>query len=77
MCIFKEIGKFIKNGTLVLHDASRGNYKNESESISEFRDEILNKENSWMDDKRNLRQDRKNVEGDVKRSFHKIVTNHG
>ena len=63
MCILKEVGRFIKNGA--------------SEAISEIRKEILEKDRNRNDDKRNLMEDRKNVEGDVRRSFNEIVLNNG
>ena len=73
MCILKEVGRFIKNGASTFRDASQGHYKQNSEAISEIRKEILEKDRNRNDDKRNLMEDRKNVEGDVRRSFNEIV----
>ena len=77
MCILKEVGRFIKNGPSTFRDASQGHYKQNSEAISEIRKEILEKDRNRNDDKRNLMEDRKNVEGDVRRSFNEIVLNNG
>lgn len=33
MCIFKEIGKFVKNGASVFNEASKGSYSRQSEAI--------------------------------------------
>lgn len=77
MCIIKKVGRFVKNGTSTFRDASQGLYKQNSDAISEIRKEIFEKERSRTDDKRNLRKDRKNVEGDVRRSFNEIVLNNG
>ena len=77
MCILKEVGRFIKNGASTFRDAYQGHYKQNSEAISEIRKEILEKDRNRNDDKRNLMEDRKNVEGDVRRSFNEIVLNNG
>lgn len=77
MCIIKKVGRFVKNGASTFRDASQGLYKQNSDAISEIRKEIFEKERSRTDDKRNLRKDRKNVEGDVRRSFNEIVLNNG
>ena len=69
MCILKEVGRFIKNGASTFRDASQGRYRQNSEAISEIRKEILEKDRNRNDDKRNLMKDRKNVEGDVRKSF--------
>lgn len=77
MCIIKKVGRIVKNGVSTFRDASQGLYKQNSDAISEIRKEIFEKERSRTDDKRNLRKDRKNVEGDVRRSFNEIVLNNG
>lgn len=77
MCILKEVGRFIKNGASTFRDASQGRYKQNSEAISEIRKEILEKDRNRNDDKRNLMKDRKNVEGDVRKSFNEIVLSNG
>ena len=77
MCILKEVGRFIKNGASTFRDASQGHYKQNSEAISEIRKEILEKDRNRNDDKRNLMEDRKNIEGDVRRSFNEIALKNG
>ena len=77
MCILKEVGRFIKNGASTFRDASQRHYKQNSEDISEIRKEILEKDRNRNDDKRNLMEDRKNIEGDVRRSFNEIALKNG
>ena len=77
MCILKEVGRFIKNVASTFRDASQGLYKQSSEAISEIRKEILEKDRNRNDDKRNLMEDRKNIEGDVRRSFNEIALKNG
>lgn len=77
MCILKEVGRFLKNGASTFRDASQGRYRQNSEAISEIRKEIFEKDRSRTDDKKNLMGDRKNVEGDVRKSFNEIVLNNG
>lgn len=73
MCIFKEVSSFIKNGITTFRDASRGDYRQDSEAISEIRKEILEKDRNRDDDKRNLLEDRKNVERDIRKSYNEIL----
>lgn len=77
MCILKEVGRFIKNGASTFRDASQGHYKQDSDAISEIRKEILEKDRGRSDDKKNLIEDRKNIEGDVRKAFDEIVLSHG
>lgn len=77
MCILKEVGRFIKNGASTFRDASQGNYRQNSEAVSEIRKEIFEKNGNKTDDKRSLLEDRKNIEGDTRRAFNKIVIEHG
>lgn len=77
MCILKEVGRFIKNGASTFRDASQGRYRQNSDAVSEIRKEIMEKDRDRTDDKKNLMEDRKNVEGDVRRSFEEIVLNNG
>lgn len=76
MCIVKDITQFISNGTRVLRDSSRGEYKQESEIISQLREELFI-ESDKMDDKSKLRQDRKNVEKDVRETWEKLKLSNG
>ena len=77
MCILKEVGRFIKNGASTFRDASQGRYRQNSDAVSESRKEIMEKDRDRTDDKKNLMEDRKNVEGDVRRSFEEIILNNG
>ena len=63
--------------TFQLVSTSQGHYKQNSEAISEIRKEILEKDRNRNDDKRNLMEDRKNIEGDVRRSFNEIALKNG
>ena len=77
MCILKEVGRFIKNGASTFREASQGNYKQNSEAISEIREEVIGKSCSRADDKRNLLEDRRKIEKDVRKSFNNYVLNNG
>lgn len=77
MCIFKEVGRFIKNGASTFSKASQGSYKQNSGTISEIRKEIMGRNRDRSDDKRNLMEDRRKIEGDVRKSFDEIVLNNG
>ncbi|MCS2936816.1 hypothetical protein PQ628_28670 [Bacteroides ovatus] len=77
MCILKEVGRFIKNGASTFRNASQGNYKQNSGTISEIRKEIMEKNGTRSDDKKNLMEDRRKIEGDVRKSFDEIVLNNG
>ena len=77
MCILKEVGRFIKNGASTFRAASQGRYRQNSDAVSEIRKEIMEKDRDRTDDKKNLMEDRKNVEGDVRRSFEEIILNNG
>nr|DAQ59648.1 MAG TPA: hypothetical protein [Caudoviricetes sp.] len=70
MCILKKAWSFIKNGVSTFRDASQGRYKQNSEAISEIRREILEIRKG---DKRNLREDRKNIERDMRRSLYPYI----
>lgn len=77
MCILKEVGRFIKNGASTFREASQGNYKQNSEAISEIREEVIGKSCSRADDRRNLLEDRRKIEKDVRKSFNNYVLNNG
>lgn len=47
MCIIKDITRFIANGAKVLRDSSRGEYKQESEIISQLKEELLSNLTKW------------------------------
>ncbi|MGI6862590.1 hypothetical protein ACMYZ8_02120 [Bacteroides sp. KG156] len=77
MCILKEVRRFIKNGASTFREASQGNYKQNSEAISEIREEVIGKSRSKADDRRNLLEDRRKIEKDVRKSFNNYVLNNG
>lgn len=76
MCIVKDVAQFIKNGARVLRDSSRGEYKQESEIISQLKEELFI-ESDKMDDKSKLKQDRKNIERDVREAWDKLKLSNG
>lgn len=77
MCILKEVGRFIKNGASTFRDASQGHYKQDSEAISKIRKEILETDRNRIDNKKNLMEDRKKIERDVRKSFNEMAINNG
>lgn len=76
MCIVKDVAQFIKNGAKVLRDSSHGEYKQESEVISQLKEELFI-ESDKMDDKSKLKQDRKNIERDVREAWEKLKLSNG
>lgn len=76
MCVIKDVTRFIANGAKVLRDSSRGEYKQESEIISQLKKELFI-ESDKMDDKSKLRQDRKNIEKDVRDAWEKLKLSNG
>lgn len=76
MCVVKDVAQFIKNGARVLRDSSRGEYKQESEVISRLKEELFI-ESGKMDDKSKLKQDRKNIERDVREAWDKLKLSNG
>lgn len=76
MCIAKSITRFISNGGRVLRDSSRGEYNNESEFVSQLKKELFVESNK-MDDKIKLKQDRTNIEKDVRNAWEKLKLSNG
>lgn len=60
------------NGFNVFGQASRGKYSGNSEYISELKNEMM-KDTSAADDIYNLRNDRKKVACDMRKSFDKLI----
>ena len=75
MCIIKNVSRFITNGARVLRDSSHDEYRQESEIISQLKKELFIE--SQMDDKSKLKQDRKNVEKDVRTAWDKLKLSNG
>ena len=76
MCVVKSVVHFVKNGAKVLHDASRGEYREESDAITRMKEELF-VDSSAMNDKAKLNQDRKAVGEDVRRAWNKLTMNNG
>ena len=73
MCIYKEIGKFVKNGASVLSEDSIGSYSSHSDAIRSIEKEFFSKdEGSFVDDKCNLTKDKENVNRDIRNSYNKL-----
>jgi hypothetical protein len=77
MCIFKSVERFIQNGADTFYYAAKGIYKDESNTVSELKEELFGQRKSREDDKKNLLNDRKQVEGDMRRAYDKIVLDNG
>ena len=75
MSILKEVVEFFLNGIRVFRAASRGCYKQDSEMMSEIRQDVSDMGTGRVNDKGKLMEDRRNVEGDVRRAFDKVVFN--
>lgn len=74
MCMLKrKVGSFIKRGAATFRKASKGQYKQNSEAISDIRKELFGRENERADDKKKLLGDRRNIEDDVRRAFDKLA----
>lgn len=72
-CI-KEITGFITNGAETFRQASRGKYEHDSDAIKGLRKEMFDTSKEKHKDACNLRQDRRNVSKDMRRSFTKLTT---
>lgn len=72
MSVLKEVMEFFLNGIRVFRVASCGCYKQDSEMMSEIRQDVsgMGKENV----KGKLIVDRRNVEGDVRRVFDNVFS---
>jgi hypothetical protein len=68
---------FIENGISVFRNASLGQYKNKSQEIVDWEKNLLNLDNDWRSDKKHLREDRRNVENDIRKTFDNIVLGNG
>jgi hypothetical protein len=67
----------MRNGANTFYYAAKGLYKDESSTVTEIRNEIFGKKKSRVDDKRNLYNDRKQVEADMRRAYDKTVLDNG
>lgn len=76
MRVKNELLRFLRNGTSVFREASKGRYNYESEAVSNLKKEVF-KEKERIDDKINLLNDRKKIEGDIRKAFNEIVLNNG
>jgi hypothetical protein len=74
MCILKELKRFIANGSKTFREAASGQYDGDSQAVRDIRKEMLRDRNS-ADDSNNLKKDRRNVAGDIRRSFDKLSFN--
>lgn len=78
MCIFKEFGKFVKNGASVFSEAYKGQYNRQSDDIRIIKKELLSeKKVSFNEDRRNLAKDREKINSDIRKSFDELVLNNG
>ena len=73
MCIVKDVARFLKNGSNVLREASRGEYSRESEDVTRLKHEMF----SVSDDKAKLRKDKENVARDVRNAWEKLKLTNG
>ena len=69
----RKVGAFIKRGAATFREASKGQYKQNSEAISDIRKELFDRENERADDKKKLLGDRRNIEEDVRKAFDKLA----
>ena len=76
MCIIKHIHRFITHGISVFRAASAGRYHEESESIKTLKEELMEPSSAHQDAKK-LREDRRRVGLDMRRSFNKLVLENG
>lgn len=74
MSVLKEVMESFLNGIRVFRAASRGCYKQDSEMMSEIRQDVSGMGKGRENDKRKLIVDRRNVEGDVRRVFDNVFS---
>jgi hypothetical protein len=72
--MIKTVKHFVKNGADTFRCAAKGRYKSESPAVSALKNEIFGQGKGYADDKKNLRNDWKRVEGDVRKAYNKIVS---
>lgn len=72
-----NIRMFIVNGLRVFHNATRRNYGVQTEEMKKMRDEVMDKTTTRETDAINLRNDRRNIERDIRVSFNKLVLSNG
>ena len=76
MCIVKNMHRFVTNGVKVFRSASAGRYNEESESVKELKQELM-EASSFRQDTANLREDRRRVGHDVRKSFNELILDNG
>ena len=76
MCIVKNMHRFVTNGVKVFRSASAGRYNEESESVKELKQELM-EASSFRQDAANLREDRRRVGHDVRKSFNELILDNG
>lgn len=72
MCLINEIKRFISGGAKTFRDAAKGQYDGDSQAVKEIREEMM-REINQSEDGNNIKNDRKNVAVDIKRSFDKLI----
>ncbi|MDN0023363.1 hypothetical protein [Leyella lascolaii] len=77
MCKLKKVIHFIENGGNVFHEASRGEYRQESKNVSQFKKELFSGTSSNATDRTNLINDRKAVSKDVQTAWRKLKFSNG
>lgn len=76
MCKIRNLIRFFTNGAKVFREASRGDYREESESFTRIKGEIFADTNR-KNDREMLQRDRKAVEGDICRAWNELMLSHG
>ena len=77
MCSVKAIIRFVKDGVSTFRDAAAGRYCVESDEVKSIRSEMFDSVSSPSDDKKKLREDRRNVGRDCRTAFNGIALHHG
>ena len=73
MCIIKDTIVFFRNGARILRQASRGEYIQTNDTIQVLKRDFTEIKIDRAADKKNLMNDRRNVEKDVRTSFEKLI----
>lgn len=77
MCMVRKIIGFIENGVMVFREASHGEYRHESDVVSQLKEELFSTDRGRFDDRLILKQDAKAIEKDVHSAWNKVKLIHG
>lgn len=73
MCIVKAIYDFAVTGVKTFRQAVLGEYDEESKEVRQLKDEMMNHTSGFATDRKKLRNDRRFIYGDMRKSYNNIL----